>query len=105
MLCIDFKRLEFSSAAFIKLSEELNKLQSVGMNIRAERVDADVEQMSDQKDQTEDDDAEHRVAHHRTDLVEYLRDNAGRKTESQQTAVGEDIAEIPGRPIESVNAL
>ena len=105
MLCIDFKRLKFSSAAFIKLTEELHKLESVGVNIRAQRVDADVEQMPDEKNQTEDDNTEHRAAHHRADLVEYLRNNAGRKTESQQAAVGEDIAEIPGRAVESVHTL
>ena len=105
MLCIDFEWFEFSAAARIELAEEFNELQPVGMNIRAERVDSDIQSVTDDEDQGEHDNADHSVAHHGADLVEHLSDNAGRKTEREQSAVGQDIAEIAGRAVKTVGAL
>ena len=105
MLCIDFERFEFSSAARIELAEEFNKLQPVGVDIRAQRVDADVDAVSDDKDEDEADHTDDAVPHHTADLIEYGSDNAGRKTECQQTAVGKDIAEISCGAVQSVGAL
>ena len=105
MLGIDFERVEASAAAGIELAEEFDELQSVRMNICAERVDADIQRVTDHKDDGEKDDTENGIAHHTADLVEYLRDDAGCQPQSQQTAVGQDIAEITGGSVKTVHTL
>ena len=99
MLGIDLKWFEFFSAARIELAEEFNKLQPVGVDIRAESVDTDVDAVSDDKDEDEADDTDDAVPHHAADLIEYGSDNAGRETEREQTAVGKDIAQISRRAV------
>ena len=57
------------------------------MYISAKGVDTDIKPVTYDKDDDEDDQADEAVAHHRAYLVEHLRDYAGSKTQSQQTAV------------------
>ena len=46
MGCQRFKGL---AAAFVELAEEFNKLQSVGVHIRAQKIDGNVERVPNQK--------------------------------------------------------
>ena len=75
------------------------------MDVSAQSVDADVLAMPDDEHQNEHDHADNAAAHHAADLVEDRRDNAGRKSQRQQTAVRQDIAEIARDPVQSVRAL
>ena len=69
------------------------------MDVCAEGVDADIDAVSDDKDDGEGDHADDTVAHHTADLIENGSDNACGKSERQQTAVGQDIAEINCRAL------
>ena len=99
------KRRKRASAPFIKLAEELDELQTVRMDIRAEQVDADVQRMSYQKYQDKHDRAKNAAAAHAAHFVKDGRNNAGRQTKREQTGIGQDIAEVAGDVVDAVKAL
>ena len=105
MFSIDFERLELSSAAFIEFTEEFNELQAVRMHIGSESVDADIYRMTDNEHYDENDHADEAVAEYRAYKIKNLSDDTGRHAESQQTAVGEDIAQISRCAVKTVDAL
>ena len=49
ILCMNGKRPERPAASLIKLTEKLDELQSVGVNIRTQQVNGQIQRMADKK--------------------------------------------------------
>ena len=96
------KGIKSSSPALIELAKKLYILQTVGVDISAQHIDSDIQRVADEEYQRKDDGSHHAAARHGAHLVEHRGDNAGGQPPSEQTGIGEDIAELTGNIIQSV---
>ena len=84
---------KFPSASLIKLSKKLHIVQTVCVDIGAQGVDRQVQAVSDEEYQDKYNGSCNIAPYHAAHLVKYGGDNAGSKSQCQQTGVGKDITQ------------
>ena len=88
-----------------KLTEKLDELQSVGVNIRTQQVNGQIQRMADKKHQNKYNGADDTAAQHAAHRVDYSGDNAGSQAQSQQSGIRKNVRQIACYAIQSVSAF
>ncbi len=81
------ERTEFLTAAGIEFSKKLHILQTIGVNVGPEHVDADIHRMPQKEYDDECNHSHYAVANHTAHLVNDGGNNAGGKAKRKQTRV------------------
>ena len=88
------QRSERFAAAFIEFTEEFDVLKSVGVDVGTDEVDAEVDGMSNDENDNEQEPVS--AAGSSSQLVDDGSDNARAKTQCKKSCVRKDVSEIAG---------
>ena len=75
------------------------------MDVGSQGVNCQIEAVSDDENQNENNDSRNGISYHASHLIKYGGNNAGRKSQGQKSGVGQDVTKIRGNSVCAVQSL